>query len=121
MKRWSSEYAECNSRLLVLNMFELHEQNLFIKVGNSKQHLAVSFDINNLGNLINKDWGRFYYLPNDNYQLLTYQGLDANKVPTYTFLPTVTSAKDNAFSIRDFSSYNSSRWTAQLGFKYFFN
>ncbi|MET4082998.1 hypothetical protein ABIB40_002965 [Pedobacter sp. UYP30] len=123
LKTKKGSFAERNGgRLPWVDNFDLHaEQNLFITIGNSKQHLAVSFDINNLGNLINKDWGRFYYLPNDNYQLIAYKGLDANKVPTYTFLPTVTSAKDNAFSIRDFSSYNSSRWTAQIGLKYFFN
>jgi len=110
------------ARLPFVNMFDLHaEQNLFVTVGKSKQHLAFSIDINNLGNLINKDWGRFYFLTNDNYALLTYSGLDANKVPTYQFSPTLTSAKDNAFSIQDNSGYNSSRWTAQIGLKYFFN
>jgi len=124
LKTRKGKYAERNGgRMPFVNMFDLHaEQNFFVKVGNSKQHLAISFDINNLGNLLNKDWGRFYYLSNDNYQLLTVQSVNATtKVPAYQFTPTLTSAKDNAFTIQDFSNYNSSRWTGQLGIKYFFN
>jgi hypothetical protein len=124
LKTRRGKYAERNGgRMPFVNMFDLHlEQNFFLKVGNSKQHLAVSFDINNVGNLINKDWGRFYYLSNDNFQLLTVTGVNATtKVPSYQFNPTVTSAKDNAFTIQDFSNFNSSRWTGQLGLKYFFN
>ncbi|QPH40635.1 TonB-dependent receptor [Pedobacter endophyticus] len=124
LKDKRGKYTERNgARLPFVNMFDLHaEQNFYVKVGNSKQHLAVSFDINNVGNLINKDWGRFYYLSNDNYTLLTVTGVNATtRVPSYQFNPTVTSAKDNAFTIQDFSNYNSSRWTGQLGVKYFFN
>ncbi|MCD0488862.1 TonB-dependent receptor [Pedobacter sp. MC2016-14] len=124
LKKRRGNYAERNGgRLPFVNMFDLHaEQNFFVKIGNSKQHLAVSFDINNVGNLLNKNWGRFYYLTNDNYQLLTVTAVNATtRVPSYTFNPTVLNAKDNAFSIQDFSNYNSSRWTGQLGLKYFFN
>ncbi len=124
LSKMRGKYSERNgARLPFVNMLDLHvEQNFFIKVGNSKQRLAVSFDINNLGNLINKDWGRFYFLSNDNYQLLTVTGVNATTgVPSYQFNPTVTSAKDNAYSIQDFSNFNSSRWTGQLGLKYFFN
>ncbi|HRP37647.1 MAG TPA: hypothetical protein PLS50_07615, partial [Candidatus Dojkabacteria bacterium] len=122
LSKMRGKYTQRNgARLPFVNMFDLHaEQNFYIKVGNTKQHLAVSFDINNVGNLINKNWGRFYYLSNDNYQLLTITGVNATtKVPSYQFNPTITSAKDNAFTIQDFSNYNSSRWTGQL--KYFFN
>ena len=87
--------------------------------GTKRNNFSFSIDIQNAGNLINKDWGRVYRLGNDNFPLLNFRGLDTANEPTYTFNPTLTSTKD-IFSIQDISSFNSSRWNAQIGLKYFF-
>nr|MBC7612123.1 TonB-dependent receptor [Pseudopedobacter sp.] len=115
------KFAERNgSRLPFINLFDFHfQQNFFVKTGNKKQNLAFSFDIQNLGNLLNKDWGRVYFQGNDNYSLLTFDSFTADNTPQYQFNPNTKSTKDT-YSISDNSLYNSSRWTAQIGLKYFF-
>jgi hypothetical protein len=47
-------------------------------------------------------------------------GLNANREPTYQFNPNTALATQDIFSIQDVSLYNSSRWIAQIGLKYFF-
>ncbi|MBK0378779.1 TonB-dependent receptor [Mucilaginibacter segetis] len=118
-------FAQRNGgRLPFTNIVDLHfEQRFFIKAGRTKQNFAISFDVNNFTNMLNKKWGRVYYLSNDSYTLLTSAGLQKNGnsyTPTYQFNPTVKSAKESAYSIEDNSLYNSSRWIAQIGLRYFF-
>ena len=79
------------------------------------QRLEISFDIINLGNLINKDWGLQYFVPNINnsgYALLDFVRID-NKVPVYQFRnPTGTPWQTDPIN---------SRWQGQLGLRYSFN
>ncbi len=46
-------------------------QDFFITTGESKHTLEFSFDVFNLTNLLNKDWGRQYSVTNQAYNLLT--------------------------------------------------
>lgn len=109
------------SRTPFVNLVDLHfQQNFFVKSGTKKHNLAFSLDIQNLGNLINNKWGRVYYTSNDQVQGATFAGFQAGtKTPTFQFNPTVKSVKD-LFFVNDISNYNSSRWNAQIGVKYFF-
>lgn len=79
----------------------------------SKNTLQISFDIINVGNLLNKDWGRTYYnsVTNQASTLITY--LSANG-GSYNFIkPTggTVYPSDPFFS----------RWQGQLGIRYLFN
>jgi hypothetical protein len=116
------QFAERNgSRLPFSNLFDLHlQQDFFFKTGTKTQNFAFSIDIQNFGNLLNKDWGRVYRLVNDNYSLLTMAGLNANREPTYQFNPNTAITTQDIFTIQDVSLYNSSRWIGQIGIKYFF-
>ena len=79
------------------------------------QRLEVSFDFINLGNLLNKDWGRQYFVPNINnsgYALLDYVRIE-NKQPVYQF-------KNPAGTPWQTDPINS-RWQGQLGVRYSFN
>ena len=122
LKSRKGQFAERNgSRLPFSNLFDLHvQQDFFLKTGAKTQNFAFSVDFQNFGNLLNKDWGRVYRLGNDNYSLLTMAGLNANREPTYQFNPNTALATQDIFSIQDVSLYNSSRWIAQIGLKYFF-
>lgn len=84
--------------------------------GPKKNTIQVSFDIINLSNLLNKDWGVVYYTPNTlnssvDIGLKVTRAATSTAAPTYTFTtPTAT------YSIDQFSS----RWQGQLGVRYIF-
>lgn len=118
-------YAERNSsRTPFEHNFDLHlAQDLYINVAGKRNTLQLTFDVFNLGNLINSDWGRKYYVSGyyGNYPLLTFQGLkedaQGNKtIPTFTF----QKPKGDVWSIDD-SGLISSRWQGQIGIRYIFN
>ena len=50
-------------------------QEFGIKTGNSMNKIQLSFDILNVGNMLNKDWGKQYTLLNQEFALINYLGL----------------------------------------------
>ncbi len=115
-------YAERNSsRVPFVNMIDLRiAQDFYVNVGGKRNTLQVSLDFFNLGNLLNKDWGRIY-LPSGAYYgnvpLLTFEGFeDDNSTPTYSF----SKPKSNLWGIDD-DGILSSRWQGQLTIRYIFN
>ena len=78
--------------------------------------IQVTFDIINLTNLLNKDWGLVYFVPNTrngsvNTGLTANRGANAFAEPTFNFTkPTAT------YSVDQFSS----RWQGQAGVRYIF-
>ena len=81
------------------------------------QRLEVSFDFINLGNLLNREWGLQYFVPNINnsgYALLDFVRIDAAKnQPVYQFRnPTSTPWQTDPIN---------SRWQGQVGVRYVFN
>lgn len=126
------QYAERNmSRTPFTNIFDLRVlQDVAIKAGGKRHALQVSFDIFNLNNLINKDWGRIYNSPGaggsnfNSYELLTFKGfVDPNgtttpdteddRTPTFTF----PAQSSDPWTLNDLSS----RWRMQIGLRYLFN
>jgi hypothetical protein len=128
------QYAERNA---VVMPFYKHldlniTQDFYLKTGKSKHTLRVSFDMINLGNFLNKNWGiaKTFATPfntsNNSASFLKYEGLvpagspDAGK-PRYSFLyqdatnqiPFVNSFQDNTGIV--------SRWQGQIGIRYLFN
>ncbi len=87
-------------------------QDFVVDVKGNKHDLQFTFDIFNLTNLINKDWGRQNFVTNQAYNLLTTinrtSGAFAGK--GYNFTP--GAAYTPAFG---------SRWQGQIGVRYSFN
>ena len=91
--------------------FDFHiAQNFFMNVAGRRHTLQVNFDILNVGNLFNKNWG-LYHQTTTGYDLtpltlkgsgenMTYQFIDPGKMVTNTSL--------------------ASRWHAQVGLRYIF-
>jgi len=77
----------------------------------SKNTLQISFDVINIGNLLNKDWGHLYSLSNQASTLVNYVTANGG---SYTFRKPTTST---AFAVSPFAS----RWQGQLGLRYIFN
>jgi Carboxypeptidase regulatory-like domain len=107
-----------------LDMKLMHE----FKLGKlKKQSIQVSFDMFNLLNLINNEWGHIYFVTNvNNYtvNLLTFVK-DANNVavgkPSSGYLPTFnftkpTGLNGNYYTVDPLNS----RWQGQFGIKYTF-
>ncbi|MDQ0640090.1 hypothetical protein QF042_003655 [Pedobacter sp. W3I1] len=79
----------------------------------TKNSLQLSLDIINVGNLINKDWGKLYSLSNTASTLINYN-YNATTGGNYTFrAPT----NGTAYQVAPFAS----RWQAQVGVRYNFN
>jgi hypothetical protein len=116
-------YAVRNSsRAPFINLFDLRiAQDFYVKAGGKKNTFQIALDVFNLGNLINKEWGRIYYTSGayyGNYPLVKFEGFEAdNTSPKYTF----TAPKNGTPFAIDDSGLQSSRWQAQLTLRYIFN
>ena len=100
-------------------------QDFYLKTGKEKHTLRVSFDVINLGNMLNRNWGVAKSFSTTSF--LKYEGLVTNIAdpnvgkPRYSFLyqdaanqiPFVNSYQDNTSIF--------SRWQGQLGIRYLFN
>ncbi len=116
------QYVERNhSRVPFMNLFDLRiAQDFYVTAGGKRNTLQVAFDIFNVGNMLNKDWGRIYYSSGayySNYPLVKFQGFeDDGTTPKYSF----TKPKGDTWAIDD-SGLLSSRWQGQLTIRYIFN
>nr|MBX2846365.1 hypothetical protein [Saprospiraceae bacterium] len=113
------EYAEKNSnRLPFESQLDVKVlQDFGLTLGDKRHRFQFSADIFNFGNLISKDWGTTWST-NDSFSyqtILNLQGFDTDGSPIYTF--TDDSLDDERFNINDISS----RWRAQIGFRYLFD
>ena len=113
------DYAERNaSRLPWTNIFDLKiAQDIFVTSGEYKHTLQVTFDVFNLGNMINNNWGRMYYATNNNVGLILFEGFQEDgSTPEFSF----DRPKDDEPWNLDDSGLNSSRWQAMIGIRYKF-
>jgi len=116
------QYAERNSsRVPFMNIFDFRiAQDFYMQAGGKRNTLQVAIDIFNIGNMINKDWGRIYYASGayyNNYPLIKMEGFEAdNTTPKYSF----TKPKGEVWAIDD-SGILSSRWQGQITLRYIFN
>lgn len=106
------QYAERNGAETPWeNRFDLRvSQDLGLIIKEKVHRLQLTFDVFNVGNLINKDWGRSYFVSNQAYQLITYTTSGGGG---YTFK---APNNNKAYSISDLGS----RWQGQFGIRYLF-
>lgn len=133
LKEHRGEYAERNGAEFPW----LHQvdakliQDIFINQKN-KHTLQVSFDIFNLGNLLNSDWGTIKATNKNNP--ISFAGYDTNFRPVFQFpyltnpsastsgtTTTVTPGVPLSRTFRDNVTTIGSRWQAQVGVRYIFN
>jgi hypothetical protein len=91
-------------------------QDFNFMAGGKKNSLQITFDIFNLGNLLNKNWGRQYSVANNAVELLRAESTGAGVQPTFSFPSSFTTTNRSY----DFSNLGS-RWQGQLGVRYSFN
>ncbi|WP_347158045.1 TonB-dependent receptor [Pontibacter chitinilyticus] len=112
------QYAERNGdRLPWQNQVDLRlMQEFALKHAENSHKLQVSLDILNVGNLINKDWGRQYQASFNANQLIDIAGGAGTATPSFNYTGRgLTDGKP--YFVSDFFS----RWRGQLGVRYIFN
>jgi hypothetical protein len=111
-------HAERNgARLPFVHLITMKAQQDFnVKFGANTYKLQLIYDMFNVGNFLNKDWGRQYFANFDQVQILQFAGYrSGTTVPQYRFTP-ITSGR--AYSVSDgVNTFNSSRWSSQLTFR----
>jgi len=117
------QYAERNeSRTPFENILDIKiAQEFFVRTASGKNHtLEVSLDVFNFTNLINKDWGRRYFVNDNTFPLINFEGFvvdnnnDVTNIPAFTF----DDPGEPASVVQ--SGIYSARWSAQLGLRYTF-
>jgi outer membrane receptor for ferrienterochelin and colicin len=121
LSKHQGEYAEAYAaRAPWVHTFDLRlAQNFSINTGSTKHTLQISLDILNLGNLLNSEWGVSKNMYNSNNgQILTYEGMDGNNVPSYSMVQDA----DNNYLTETYSTYYSyyQCWQLQIGARYIF-
>ncbi|MCF6407398.1 TonB-dependent receptor [Chitinophaga filiformis] len=127
LSKHRGEYAEKNGlRTPFTHIFDLHlAQDIYITQKNGKRHtIQVTFDVFNLGNMINNDWGRIYStrtgMSYNNYGLIDFVGFATDgTTPQFNFKAPVKNDNKTVATIDDFG-LQSARWQGQLGFRYIF-
>ncbi|MBF9143460.1 TonB-dependent receptor [Hymenobacter properus] len=91
-------------------------QDFNFMAGGKKNSVQITFDIQNVGNLLNNEWGRQYFVSNNAVELLRQETTGANVQPTFSF-PATFATTNRSYDYAAFLS----RWQGQLGVRYSFN
>jgi hypothetical protein len=118
LSKHRGEYAERNAaRLPFQHQFDFRFlQEFKVKIGSTTNKLQVTFDILNLGNMLNKKWGHVIYASNQQFSIINYKGQVTTTTPTFTYDGS-GQTNGNAYYFSDYTS----RWRGQIGIKYIFN
>jgi hypothetical protein len=114
------KYADRNGgRLPFTNIIDVKVvQDFNVKLNNKKYQFQLTYDIFNFTNMLNRNWGRTYFLSNDQFTLLKYQGATGSTTPSYSFNPI---ANNTPWGISSSTSPSySARWVSQLGLRFKF-
>jgi hypothetical protein len=110
-------YAEKNgSRSPFTHVIDLKfTQNFAVEAGGREHRLQFTFDVFNVANLINSDWGVIYGNPFD-FNLINYEGQAPDgTTPEFSF--TEPNTGNEVYNIANVLS----RWRGRIGIRYMFN
>ena len=112
------QYAERNAaRSPFQHQFDFRLlQEFKVKVGSTTNKIQLSFDILNVGNMLNKKWGHVIYNSNQQFALINYKGQVSTSTPTFTYDGS-GQTNGQAYYLNDYSS----RFRCQVGLRYIFN
>ena len=94
-------------------------QDFNLKVGSKNVQFQLTYDVFNLTNLVNRNWGRTYFLSNDQLGIISFAGYVSatNLTPQYRFTPTAAQPQTEAFISTSTAPSFAPRWTSQLGLR----
>ena len=115
LSRNRGRHAERNgARLPFVHLFNMKAQQDFnLKLGDNTYMLQLIYDMFNVANFLNEDWGKQYFANFDQVQILNFAGFQSGTLtPQYRFTPV---ASGRPYSVSDgVNTYNSSRWSSQV-------
>ncbi|RZL98102.1 MAG: hypothetical protein EOO88_61265 [Pedobacter sp.] len=115
LSKHRGQYAERNgARLPFTHTIDLKlQQDFNLKLGSKTYQLQLTYDMFNFTNFMNRNWGKIYFISNDQSIILDMAGYVSatNLTPQYRFTPLTTG---KPYTISD-GVFNSARWTSQLG------
>src|SRR5690606_13333799 len=114
------QFTERNGdRLPFTNILDLRiAQDFNLKVAGKTYQLQVTYDVFNFTNMLNRKWGRTYFLNNDNFAVMTFAGYvnaQSSLTPTYRCNPTLAQPQSVSNVSTSSAPSFSPRWTSQLG------
>lgn len=113
------QYVERNrSRTPFENLFDLKIlQDISFKVGEKKHTFQLTFDIFNLGNFLNPNWGKSFFVGNDGYfRLIRFVDFEpGSTTPRFAF----DGVDGDPWTLIQ-TGTRSARWYSQIGVRYSF-
>lgn len=118
LRKHRGQFADRNgARLPFSQVVDLRiQQNFRIKSKKKTIDVSIIYDVFNVTNLLNKKWGRIYFMSLDNFALIRFAGFSntTTLTPQYQFTPFT----GKPWSINPSTAPgNSSRWISQLGIR----
>jgi outer membrane receptor for ferrienterochelin and colicin len=94
-------------------------QDVNIKLGSQKIQFQITYDVFNFTNMLNRDWGRTYFMSNDQFAVISFAGYvsASNFTPQYRFNPTIAQPQSETNISTSTAPSFSPRWTSQLGLR----
>ncbi|QMU30425.1 TonB-dependent receptor [Adhaeribacter radiodurans] len=127
LKNSRGGYVERNNGLMPwLNRFDFRLlQDVFTNIGERRNTLQLSLDIQNVGNLLNSDWGLIQQLnggSNFNYPLLNVASVTPEGVPAFQMITIRNENNQTVLPTSPFRNYlaTTNTWRMQLGLRYSF-
>ena len=121
LSKHMGQYAEAYSVYSPwVHRLDLHYSHDFVvRVGNTKNTLQLNFDIHNLLNLFNSNWGVSKWMNPDlkSGRILKVESIAADGIPVISTIPAVTPDVE----IWKYNVGIGQVWSAQIGLKYLFN
>ena len=117
LRKNRGQYAERNgARLPFTHVIDLKlQQDFNVKLGNKTYQIQLTYDIFNFTNMLNRDWGKAYFISNDQAIVLEMASYVSatDLTPRYKFTPL---ASGTPYTLSD-GAFNSARWSSQLGIR----
>lgn len=114
------QYAERNgARFPFTHVLDFKlQQDFTVKLGGKNYQIQLTYDIFNFTNMLNRDWGKTYFLSNDQSVILDMASYTSttNLTPRYRFTPL---ASGTPYTLSD-GVFNSARWSSQVGIRFNF-
>ena len=95
--------------------------SVLVKLNHKKYGLSMTLSVQNLGNLLNRNWGKQYYVPGNRIRLINFAGFvqELPPIPAFRFDPELIMER----GVRDAPGKlfaNGSEWLLELGFRIHF-
>ncbi|MEP6596908.1 MAG: carboxypeptidase regulatory-like domain-containing protein, partial [Ginsengibacter sp.] len=119
LSKHRGEFAERNgARQPFTNIVDLKlTQDFNLKLSNRTYQLQLTYDVYNFSNMLNRRWGKTYFLSNDNYSLVQFAGFVSatDLTPQYKFSPQKSSTPYDLSTSA--APGLSARWISQIGLR----